>query len=93
MTKTIAQLWNGELGPGRYFGVGDPQMKQQWHLVCGDLKKIELALGEDQGALLEKFSTTLDRYLLISSEQAFCDGFCVGTKLAAEALVGAEKIL
>lgn len=83
----------GSLGRGQYFGVGNPQMKQQWHFMHDDLEKLEQTLSEEQRKLLEKYSATLDHYFVTVSEQAFCDGFCMGTKLAAEALVGVEKMI
>jgi len=54
MTKTIAEIWNGNLDPVRYYGVDNHETK-----------------------LLEA----------LMGRQAFCDGFSLGGRIVAEALV------
>ena len=93
MTKTIGQLWYGNLEPCRYFGMHNAQMKRQLHWMDSDLRKIQEILGEDQKKLMEEYDRKVESYIQSVSEQAFCDGFCMGAKLTAEALIGAEKLI
>lgn len=92
MTNTIAQLWNGNLEPIRYLGVTNAEMKELEILMQRNLEKLEGNLNEKAKELFQKYDDCLNEYILISSEQAFCDGFCLGTKITAEALTGAERI-
>lgn len=93
MTKTIGMLWGGELSPGQYFGITNTKMRQQDHLVQDALNKLEQTLGESQRELLHQYCNRMEHYQFTAAEQAFCDGFCMGTRLTAEALIGAEKII
>ena len=92
MTKTIAQLWNGKLEPIRHLGKNNSEMKQLGDLMQRNLKKFEEILNEHQRELFEKSDTCISDYIVAISEQAFCDGFCMGTRIITEALTGAEQI-
>lgn len=46
-----------------------------------------------QKELFEKYNDCMNEYIAAISEQAFCDGFCVGTKITAEALSAAEELI
>lgn len=92
MTKTIAQLWNGNLDPIGCFGKKNLEIKQLEDLIRRNLRKLEDNLTEKQKEIFEKYYDCINEYTLIISEQAFCDGFCMGTKLSVEALTGAEQI-
>lgn len=89
--KTIAKLWNGEIEPVRYSGVNNREMKQLWNLVQKNFKKLEHSVEEKD--LLKKYDACINEYIILTAEQAFCDGFCLGTKLTAEAINGAEEII
>lgn len=89
--KTIAKLWNGEIEPVRYSGVNNREMKQLWNLVQKNFEKLEQSVEEKD--LLKKYDACINEYIILTAEQAFCDGFCFGTKLTAEAINGAEEII
>lgn len=92
MTKTIAQLWNGNLDPIRYLGKNNPEIKQLEKLMQYNLEKLEESLNEKEKEILEKYNDCINEYILAISEQAFCDGYCLGSKMAVEALIGVEQI-
>ena len=50
-------------------------------------------LADDDAALFEKYNDCIDEYISAICEQAFCEGFCVGTRISSESLSGAEEIL
>lgn len=93
MTNTISQLWNGNLEPIRFLGKNNTELKQLEKLMQDNLKKIEENLDDKQKEVFEKYNSCIDEYLVVLSEQAFCDGFCLGTKIFTEAISGAEQVL
>lgn len=36
--------------------------------------------------ILEKYTDCIEEYLILTTEQAFCNGFCLGTELIVERL-------
>lgn len=91
MTKTIAQLWNGNLEPIRYFGKENPQIKDLEKLIQSNREKLEQNMNETEKEWFEKYSDCIGEYVDKLNEQAFCDGFCLGTKITTEALTSVEK--
>lgn len=92
MTNTIAQLWNGNLEPVRNFGKNNSEIKQLQNLMRRNLDKLENSLNEEQKNQFANYCGCVEEYAILVSEQAFCDGFCLGTKIIVEALSGAEDI-
>jgi len=93
MTKTIAELYNGNLQPIRYLGLGNNEIKQLENLMEQILEEFQKGLSEKQEVLFKKYDDCINEYLLALSEQAFCDGFSVGAKILAEALFKAEQVI
>lgn len=93
MTHTIAQLWNGNLEPVNYLGRNNPEMKKLESLIQRNFEKLEVNLDEKEKKVFERFNESMNEYVLVCSEQAFCDGFCLGAKIVAEALNGAEQVI
>lgn len=93
MTNTIEQLWNGTLEPVRYLGKNNPEIKQLEILLQRNLKNLEENLNEKLEGLLQKYYDCINEYLALTNEQAFYEGFCLGTKITVESLTGAEQIL
>ena len=93
MTNTIAQLWNGDLDPSRRFGRNNPEIRRLELVMYGKIEDIETDLDEHHQSLFRKYQEYLDEYIFAISEQAFSDGFCLGTALTAEGLTGANQIL
>ncbi len=92
MTKTIAQLWNGNLQPIQYSGKNNSEIKKLEHLLNRHLDNIEKTLNEQSKEVFQKYSDCINEYLLVLCEQCFCDGFCIGTKITSEALNNAELL-
>lgn len=93
MTKTIAQLWNGTLEPVLHSGKNNIELKKLENLLNRHLKNLENELDEKSKALFEKYHDCINEYLIVISEQTFCDGFCLGTKITAEALTEADNMV
>ncbi len=92
MTKTIAALWNGNLKPVGKSGINNNEMKELEDVIGQETDRIEGLLSEEEKRLFQAYCDNMNRYLLVSSEQAFCDGYCLGTKIMMEALLGAENV-
>ncbi len=93
MTKTISQLWSGNLDPIMRLGGNNSEIAKMEKLMSDNCCKLKEKLNDDTKEILEKYIDCVNDYVLLISEQSFCDGFCLGTKISAEALVVAEQLL
>ena len=85
-TNTIAQLWNGHIEPVRHLGEENPQIDQLKAFMKDTYEKLEKNLDDKNKRLLEKYGRYICEYIVLVSEEAFCDGYCLGTKLTVQAL-------
>ena len=93
MTDVIRQLWNGDLDPIRYLGLNNAEIKQLEVLIQRNEENLVKRLNKGGEEILEKYHDCMSEYTTLISEQAFCDGFCLGAKIVIEASSGAERIL
>lgn len=93
MTKTISQLWSGNLDPITRLGMNNIEIDKMEKLMSDNYDKLKDKLNDETKEFLEKYFDCVNDYVLLISEQSFCDGFCLGTKISAEALVSAEQLL
>lgn len=89
--KTIAKLWNGELEPVRYSGMNNRETKRLWGLTQKNFEELEHSIAEKE--LLKRYDDRINEYIILTAEQAFCDGFSLGAKIVSEAINGAEEII
>ena len=69
------------------------EIKQLENLIQRNLEELEGILDKTGRELFEKYRACVDEYMFIIREQAFGDGFCLGTRIMVEALTGAEQML
>lgn len=93
MTKTISRLWSGNLDPVIRLGMNNVEIAKMEKLMSDNYDKLKAKLNDESKEILEKYADCVNDYVLLISEQSFCDGFCLGTKISAEALVSAEQLL
>lgn len=86
MKQTIQELWNGNIAPGENCGVGQFKIERIAVLMERNREALNQELGQQQKAIFEKYIDCSEEYLGLLSEQAFCDGFCLGSRLMAEVL-------
>lgn len=86
MLETISDLWNGNVAPCEHCGANDPEaieliglMERHHEALCGGLTAA-------QAETFQKYIDCSEEYILRMMELAFCDGFCLGSRLAMEAL-------
>ncbi len=93
MSNTIAQLYRGQLEPKNVLGNGNIEMRRIEILIEKNFHRLKENRNEETKVILEKYSECIDEYLVLLSEQAFCDGFCLGVRIMSESVGGAERIL
>ena len=93
MSNIISQLYRGQLEPERALDNGNIELRKTEELIEKNFNKIRERLDEDALKILDKYKDSIDEYIYLINEQAFCDGFCLGTRIVSEAVVGAERIL
>ncbi len=86
MTKTIATLGNGNIDPIRYLGENNYEIKRLEKLKERNSEKLEKILDEPPAQIFEAYTDCINEYTSLIAEEAFCDGFCLGTKITAKAL-------
>ena len=91
--KLIPQLWNGHIQPIVRFGKNNKQIKELEDYMQRHLESLENTLNDDEKITFEKYSGCIDEYITLIVEQAFIDGFSLGTKLFAEAISNADSLI
>lgn len=85
MKETIENLWNGNIAPGEICGAGNPDIEHLVMLLERNKENLDKELGEQQKEILKKYIDCTDEYIYRITELAFCDGFCLASRLWAEA--------
>ena len=87
MQQTIIDLWNGNIAPCEHCGSHDPVINKLMSLMERNREKLSNGLTEAQMEIFQKYVDCSDEYLLRMLELAFCDGFCLGSRLAIESIL------
>ena len=85
MTSAIKELWYDNLSPGEHCAAGDTEIRHLVSLMEKNREKLCAVTTEAQQEIFEKYMDCADEYSLKLMEKAFCEGFCLGTRLTAEA--------
>ena len=85
MVKLLAGLWSGNMEPLENFGKKAPELRKQEREILLNHEALVKSLDKERKQLFDEFNASLHEYLFMISEQAFCDGFSMGTKVMAEA--------
>ena len=87
MQQTIIELWRGNIAPVEHCGAHDMEANHLLTLMEQNREKLCKGLTAAQAEVFEKYMDCSGEYLLRMSELSFCEGFCLGSKLATEALL------
>ncbi|MBE6813936.1 MAG: hypothetical protein E7522_00630 [Ruminococcaceae bacterium] len=90
--NTIAKLWNGNLAPIKYLGINNQDIQELESLIQSNYNHVLETADIKTKENFEKFKDCFEEYLSLISEQSFCDGYALGSKLLVEALTNAETI-
>ena len=91
MKNVIVQLWNGELCPVSKSGLNNEEQRKLEALVHNARMELEESLLAEQQELLDAYISCQAKLLCIRDDQAFLDGYSLGTRITAEALLELEK--
>ena len=87
MSQTINDLWYGRIAPSERCGARDPVIYDLYRLMNRNSENLRKELSEAQTEAFQKYVDCYNEYLLRMLELAFQEGFALGSKLTAEALV------
>ncbi len=93
MNNSIAQLWNGGIAPINGLGKNNYEIEQLIELIDHILEGFSEELTKQQEKQFEKLVHNVNEYISMVTQEAFCDGFSVGTKLFVDAITRTENIL
>ena len=93
MSKTIVDLWNGNLCPIRFLDVRNEEMRQIEQRQHNKMEKLEATLDDEQKKMFEIYTECEADYLVVLTEEAFCAGFSLATKIITEALYEAQSVV
>lgn len=85
--RTIIDLWNGNIAPFEYCGANDSEANHLIGLMERNRENLREGLTAAQIEMFQKYIDCSEEYLLRMLELAFCDGFCLGGKLAIETII------
>lgn len=83
---TITDLWNGNIAPCEHCGSHDAEVNHLIGLMERSRENLCGGLTQLQKETFQKYIDCSEEYLLRMLELAFCDGFCLGSKLVMESL-------
>ena len=93
MTETIARLWNWRIETAQVLGRNNDEIKELEEILSRLHERLENNFDSEQKQMFEKYYSNTEEYIMLSLEQAFCDGFCLGAKIIAEVFTGADDIV
>lgn len=85
--ETITDLWYGAIAPWETCGAGDKQSIQLCTLRERHRGALDAGLTDAQKEVFQKYQQCGEEYLLRMMELAFREGYCLASRLAAEALL------
>ena len=87
MPQTIIDLWNGNIAPCEHCGTHDPEVDHLIGLIERNRGHLCEGLTAAQKEVFQKYIDSSEEYLLRMLEPAFCDGFCLGSRLVMESIL------
>lgn len=85
--RTIDALWYGNVMPAEHSGQHNPQVKRLLALIVRNKENLDKELQDDQKRAFSVLMDNYDEYVYLLEKEAFCEGFCLATKLLAEAIL------
>ena len=87
MHQTMKDLWNGNIAPCEHCGALNPKINRLHAMIERNRENLSKDLTEAQIEIFQEYVDCSEEYLLQMLELAFCDGFCLGSKLVMETLI------
>ncbi|MBE6797065.1 MAG: hypothetical protein E7531_01830 [Ruminococcaceae bacterium] len=93
MKSIISELWYGNFEPIDHFGKFNQEIKELENLMNKNLSNLESTINKSSLKILERYTECINEYIIVISEQAFCDGFSLGVSIFSEATQNAKHIV
>ena len=93
MPNIITDLRNSNISPTNNFGRNNPELLKYEEETEKLKEKLLNRIDEENLKLLHEFLSSNEKYQIICEEQSFHDGFCLTTKISAEAFLSCDQIL
>ena len=87
MKQILSDLWSGNIRPYEELGVDNREMTEAARVMSEKYHKLLTSPNEEQQHILEQYYECVSRYIIVNLETAFSDGFSLGVKLSAAALL------
>lgn len=87
MQETIMELWRRIIAPVEHCGAHDTEANHLLNQMEENREKLCKGLTAAQTEIFQKYMDYSGEYLLRMSELAFCDGFCLVSRLTAETMI------
>ncbi len=91
MSRILKELFYGNLEPSVKLEENDPRLRHLERLIGRHLETLEKKLCKEDKTVFEKYIECCNEYEFLVTEKAFCDGFCMATRIVAEAMCLSEK--
>ncbi len=93
MNSIISELWYVNLEPIDYLGKFNQEIKELENLMNKNLSNLENTIDKSLLEILGRYTECINEYIIVISEQAFCDGFSIGASIFSEAIQNAKHIV
>ena len=93
MSSAIEQVWSGRADFVEHFGKNSHQVRRLETILYRRLDMLEETLDQKQKEAYQICYEKILEYVSEVQRQSFCDGFCIGGRLTAEALIGAQDLM
>ena len=93
MAKAIERVWSGEAEFVEHFGKNNHRLRRLENIMYHRFDILEEKLDDKQKEAYQECFEKFHEYIFELQKQAFCDGFCFGSRITAESFVGAEQIM
>ena len=84
MESEIKKLWNGNIQPCVGCGKENYDINCTLELIEKIGEKLQQNLSEEQKKTFERFNSNMEEYISLMTEQAFFDGFALGSRIMTE---------
>ena len=85
MSKILKDFYYGNLSPSERRGPNHKAIGNLLRLTERNREQLYQSLNAEQKEILEKYENGLNEIHALASEDCFVNGFCLGTRMTAEA--------
>ncbi|MBQ4116715.1 MAG: hypothetical protein IJD37_05000 [Clostridia bacterium] len=92
MTKIIEKIWKDDFELESNFGVNNRKLRVSERNMFRSREKLEAILDDNQKKVYGEYIEYLEEMNRQSLDEAFCEGFSIGMRITAEALLYSDEM-